>query len=314
MPQHTFRNAVWHEEESAEEYSFRKFLPKNEKMLNWIEKSRNPLVNILHTYTVERGKESLWGSLIYKQSAKSEGSRGVFHFYLSRDVFVTSEIDFEKDADSDKEEILRQMEEADSSVEVMMIILGEMVASILHKIDSFEERLHDLLWAIKEKNNRKTLEKIENVRHEILLWKHLIMGFQEIEMAIEETFGKSVTGEVEYQRTAARIGRCVMLVNSYEDEVNNMVDMENVVANYRGNEIMKTLTVLTTLFTPIMAWGALWGMNFESMPELKWQFGYIGALLIIAASTFFLYLYLKRKGWMGDILQSIGKNGASEKE
>ncbi|MDQ0429716.1 Mg2+ and Co2+ transporter CorA [Planomicrobium stackebrandtii] len=313
MPQYTFENAVWHEEDGVEDYSFRKFLPKNEKMLRWIDKSKNPAVNILHTHTIENGKESLWGSLIYRQSATSEGSREVFHFYLSHEVFVTNKIDFEKDADLEKEEILHQMESAASSVEVMMIILGEMVASILHKIDSFEERLHDLLWAIKEKNNKKTLEKIENVRHEILLWKHLIMGFQEIKMAIEETFGKSVTEEAEYQRTAVRIGRCVMLVNSYEDEVNNMVDIENVVANYRGNEIMKTLTVLTTLFTPIMAWGALWGMNFEKMPELKWQFGYLGALLVIIGSTFVLYLYLKRKGWMGDILQSIGKN-SSEKE
>lgn len=313
MPQYTFKNAIWHEEGGVEDDNFRKLLPKNEKMLKWIDKSQNPAVNILHTHTIENGKESLWGSLIYRQSAKSEDSREVFHFYLSQNILVTNKIDFEKDADAEKEEVLLQMESVSSSIEVMMIILGEMVASILHKIDSFEERLHDLLWAIKEKNNRKTLEEIENVRHEILLWKHLIMGFHEIKMAIEETFGKRVTEEVQYQRTAVRIARCVMLVNSYEDEVNNMVDIENVVANYRGNEIMKTLTVLTTLFTPVMAWGALWGMNFENMPELKWQLGYLGALLVIIITTFILYLYLKRKGWMGDILRSIGRN-SSEKE
>ncbi|ANU08987.1 putative CorA-type Mg(2+) transporter [Planococcus antarcticus DSM 14505] len=307
MPQYAFKHAIWHEEDGVEDYNFRKFLPENEKMYNWIDKSKNLSVNILHTHTANRGKEALWGSLIYRQSAKSKDSREVFHFYLSNEVFVTNKIDFEKDADLEKEEILRQMESATSAIEVMVIILGEMVASILHKIDSFEERLHDLLWAIKEENNKKTLGEIENIRHEILLWKHLIMGFQEIKMAIKETFGKKVTEEIEYQRTADRIERCVMLVNSYEDEVNNMVDIENVVANYRGNEIMKTLTVLTTLFTPVMAWGALWGMNFENMPELKWQFGYVGSLLVILSSTFFLYLYLKRKGWMGDILRSIGR-------
>lgn len=313
MPQHTFKHAVWNEEESAEAYNFRKHLPKNEKVSSWMDQSKNPSVNILHTHTIERGKESLWGSLIYRQSAKSQGAREVFHFYLSHDVLVTNEIRFETGTDLEKDEMLQQMKGASSSIEVMMIILGEMVASILHKIDSFEERLHGLLWAIKEKNNKKTLEKIENIRHEILLWKHLIMGFQEIKMAIEEAFGTTVIEEVEYQRTSTRIDRCVMLVNSYEDEVNNMVDIENVVANYRGNEIMKTLTVLTTLFTPIMAWGALWGMNFENMPELTWQFGYIAALLVILGSTFVLYLYLKRKGWMGDILQTISR-GASEEE
>ncbi|EGA91182.1 putative CorA-type Mg(2+) transporter [Planococcus donghaensis MPA1U2] len=312
MPQYVFTHAIWHEED-VEGASFRKYLPENKKMKNWIDQSKNPAVNILHTHTVSRGKESLWGSLIYKQSATSKESREVFHFYLSKHIFVTSKFDFEQEADLGKGEILKQMESAASSVEVMMIILGEMVASILHKIDSFEERLHDLLWAIKEQNNKKTLGEIENIRHEILLWKHLIMGFQEIKMAIEETFGKDVTEQVEYRRTATRIERCVMLVDSYEDEVNNMVDIENVVANYRGNEIMKTLTVLTTLFTPVMAWGALWGMNFENMPELKWKFGYLGSMLIILGSTFVLYLYLKQKGWMGDILQSIGKSASRKK-
>lgn len=312
MPQYDFKYAVWHEEDSVDNEKFRKFLPKTDKMYTWIDQSKDPTVNILHTHTVDRGKESLWGSLIYRQSAKSKSAREVFHFYLSKDLFITSKIDFEKDADLDKDEILRQMDSAASSIEVMMVILGEIIASTLHKIDRFEERLHDLLWAIKEKNNKKTLGEIETIRHEILLWKHLIMGFQEIKMAIEETFGESVTKEVEYRRTATRIARCVMLVNSYEDEVNNMVDIENVVANYRGNEIMKTLTVLTTLFTPVMAWGALWGMNFENMPELKWQFGYVGSIAVISGSTFALYLYLRRKGWMGDILQSIGKNSSKE--
>ncbi|AIY04275.1 Magnesium and cobalt transport protein CorA [Planococcus sp. PAMC 21323] len=313
MPQYTFKHAVWHEEEGVGSTSFRKYLPENDKMHNWIDKSINPAVNILHTHTVDRGKESLWGSLIYKQSETSKGSREVFHFYISSNVFVTSKINFEQDSDLNKDEILRQMENASSSIEIMMIILGEMVASILHKIDRFEERLHDLLWAIKEHNNKKTLGEIETIRHEILLWKHLIMGFQEIKMAIEETFGKDVIDQIEYRRTATRIERCVMLVNSYEDEVNNMVDIENVVANYRGNEIMKTLTVLTTLFTPVMAWGALWGMNFENMPELKWKFGYLGSVLIILGSTFILYLYLRQKGWMGDILQSIGKSTGRKK-
>ncbi len=308
MPQYNFRHTVWHEEEGVGNINFHKFLPENEKARKWLENSKNLSVNILHTHTADRGEESLWGSLIYRQSATSKASREVFHFYLTREVFVTSKIDFEKDKDLDRDDILRQMDSAVSSIEVMMVVIGEIVASTLHKIDSFEERLHDLLWAIKEKNNKKTLADIENIRHEILLWKHLIMGFQEIKMAIEETFGGRVIKEVEYQRTATRIARCVMLVNSYEDEVNNMVDIENVVANYRGNEIMKTLTVLTTLFTPVMAWGALWGMNFENMPELKWQFGYIGSIAVILGSTFALYLYLKRKGWMGDILQSIGKS------
>jgi magnesium transporter len=70
---------------------------------------------------------------------------------------------------------------------------------------------------------------------------------------------------------------------------------------------MKTLTVITTVFTPIMAFGALWGMNFKDMPELEWRFGYILSIALITISTLLLYGYLKIKGWTGDLLKSKKK-------
>lgn len=313
MPRHQFTNAIWQEENAMEAADFRQLLTDNPKLQQWIDQSKSLTVNILHADTSQIGKEVLWGSLIYKQSRHARDARDVFHFYVSPELLVTSTLDFEEDLDMPRHLMIQQMESADTPIEVMMILLGGMVGSVLHKIDGFEERLHQLLWNIKEHNNRKTLESIEEVRHEILLWKHLIMGFREISMAVEETFGEDVHEGREYKRTAKRIDRCVMLVESYEDEINNMVDMENVVANYRGNEIVKTLTVLTTLFTPVMAWGALWGMNFKVMPELEWGLGYVAAISVISISTFLLYLYFKQKGWTGDILRSID-NKSKEKQ
>lgn len=314
MPQHQFKHAIWQEEGTIADEEFQQHLPNSHKIRTWIHDSRNLAVNILHTETRAKGSEMIWGSLIYRQNAENKQDIEAFHFYLSRDFLLTNELNFKADEDLNREPMLKQMESASSAVELMMIILGDMASSILHKIDGFEEQLRNLLWEIREKNDRTTLNKIETLRHQILLWKNLILGFQEIEMAIPETFGKEVKEGVEYYRTATRIDRCRMLVNSYEDEVNNMVDMENVVANYRGNEIMKTLTVLTTLFTPVMAFGALWGMNFDHMPELKWTYSYLGSLLLIAGSTLVLYWYLRKRGWTGDLLKSLSNKTERNKE
>ncbi|MDI5790770.1 CorA family divalent cation transporter [Bacillus licheniformis] len=43
------------------------------------------------------------------------------------------------------------------------------------------------------------------------------------------------------------------------------------------------------------AFGALWGMNFEVMPELSLKYGYLFSLILIAVSTALVYWYLKRK-------------------
>ena len=70
---------------------------------------------------------------------------------------------------------------------------------------------------------------------------------------------------------------------------------------------MKTLTVMTTIFTPVMALGALWGMNFKNMPELEWKYGYLLSFVLIIVSTLALYGYLKMKGWTGDLLKGRKK-------
>ncbi|HSU79619.1 MAG TPA: CorA family divalent cation transporter, partial [Candidatus Angelobacter sp.] len=72
-------------------------------------------------------------------------------------------------------------------------------------------------------------------------------------------------------------------------------------------EIMKTLTVLTTIFTPVMAFGSLWGMNFKHIPGLEWRYGFIFSIVVIILSSALLYYYLKNKGWTGDLLKGKKK-------
>lgn len=307
MSYFTFKGGTWLERSAGSGDDFAGGVPRDNRIHSWMKESEGKAANVLHSDTALRGQEALWGSLIYRQSQTVKEELDVFHFYLSEDLLITNRLEYGEEEDLNKEKILNQMEEASSNVELIMILLGNMVSSILHKIDLFEERLRTLLWAIKEENDKKIFDEIVEVRHEVLMWKNMVLGFREIRMAVAETFGNEVTEGIEYKRTSIRVDRCVMLIDSYEDEVINMIDMENVAANYRGNEIIKTLTVLTALFTPLMAFGALWGMNFENMPELDWQWGYLASLILIAAATIGLYIYLKRKGWMGNLLRNSAK-------
>jgi len=65
----------------------------------------------------------------------------------------------------------------------------------------------------------------------------------------------------------------------------------------RMNTIMKTLTVITTIFMPLTFIAGIYGMNFDHMPELRWQWGYFAALLMMFAIGFGMYTWFRRKGW-----------------
>ena len=208
--------------------------------------------------TTEEGKESIWGSIIYHQDIEDQNKQNVLQYYLSQDLLITSMVDVSHLYRLSEQQLLGKMQKADNALEGFMILLGEIVASFLQDIDAFENRMHDLLWRIKAKNDEKVFDRIMDNRHEILVWKNIIIPIIEIREALQEAFGDMVTNGIHYRRTCRRISRCREIIREYNEEVGEMIDLETVISSHRGNEIVKTLTVITMLFTPIAAFGALW--------------------------------------------------------
>lgn len=68
--------------------------------------------------------------------------------------------------------------------------------------------------------------------------------------------------------------------------------------NVEQNLIMKIVSMVTVFFLPPTLISSVYGMNFRSMPELSWQFGYPMAVLMIFAVAIAPYMYFKKKGWL----------------
>jgi len=77
-----------------------------------------------------------------------------------------------------------------------------------------------------------------------------------------------------------------------------MLDMYLSSVSNRMNEIMKVLTIMSSLFIPLTFIVGLYGMNFQFMPELKWRLGYPFALGIMALTAGGLLLFFRRKKWI----------------
>lgn len=305
----TFHSSQWKwtELNMKNERQAEELAKKHPTCKKWISDIKTNKTNLLEMYTGMPGKEFIWGSLVYMQDINKKQGKDVFHFYLTRDELLTSDLDLNKLDYADVKAMKEKMHQSETAIEGFLVLIGEIMTHFLKEIDKFEVRLRDLLWDIKEHNNTNTLDRTANADHELLIWKNLIIPMIEIRMAVEEAFGDEVMEQPQYKRTKRRITRARELIREYEEEIDALMDLESVVSTHRGNEIMKTLTVITTLFTPVTAFGAIWGMNFKHMPELGWTFGYLFAGVLIVASTFILYAYLNKKGWMGDILSVRSK-------
>jgi magnesium transporter len=67
--------------------------------------------------------------------------------------------------------------------------------------------------------------------------------------------------------------------------------------NQRLNEVMKVLTVISTLFIPLTFIASIYGMNFKHMPELEWPWAYPAVLAVMAATAIGMLGFFKKRGW-----------------
>jgi magnesium transporter len=270
---------------------------------DWIHSIRRRKTNCLRVHGLHSEEKVIQGSLIFRQDVDEERDQQLFHFHLTSNKLITVDFEFSSLKQMEPEELLPQLNKTPNAVDGFLFLLGELMNELLIEIDQFEESLHQLIWGVKKRNETRILERVFQQRHELLVCKNLLIPVLELKMALEEIDFPEVNGGEYFTRTCKRIDRARILLQEYEQEIDSMIHLEEVISSHRGNEIMKTLTVLTTVFTPIMALGALWGMNFKHMPELHWKYGYLGSILIIIISTLLLYVYLRKKGWTGDLLK-----------
>jgi magnesium transporter len=64
------------------------------------------------------------------------------------------------------------------------------------------------------------------------------------------------------------------------------------------NEVTKRLASWAAIFAVSTAFAGIWGMNFETMPELHWQYGYPVALAVIVATCGYLYYRFRKAKWL----------------
>ncbi len=95
------------------------------------------------------------------------------------------------------------------------------------------------------------------------------------------------------------------MIETFREIASGLMDLYLSGVSNRMNEIMKVLTIISTIFLPLTFIAGVYGMNFDpevspyDMPELKWRYGYPFALGLMLLSVIVLLWFYKRKGWIG---------------
>ena len=87
-------------------------------------------------------------------------------------------------------------------------------------------------------------------------------------------------------------------LESQRETLANITDLYHTGVNNRMNEVMKVLTIISTIFIPLSFVVGLYGMNFDYIPELHWKYGYLGVWAIFILAVSGMLYFFKRKKWL----------------
>jgi magnesium/cobalt transport protein CorA len=92
------------------------------------------------------------------------------------------------------------------------------------------------------------------------------------------------------------IGRVMAHADALQRDIEIAVQLHFASVGNRTNRIMQALTVLSAIFFPLTLITGIYGMNFENMPELRWQYGYFIVLGLLALVAAVLLRIFKNRG------------------
>lgn len=185
-------------------------------------------------------------------------------------------------------------------------LLDAIVDGYFPVVEEMGDRLENLEDEIIAMPGQRALAAIHDVKHDLRALRRAIWPMR-------DAFNVMIRDQSPLFRDETRIYlrdcydhviRIIDVVETLRELASDLMDLYLSSVNNRMSEVMKTLTIVTTIFTPLTVIVGVYGMNFDTatsplnMPELKWYYGYPAVLALMAVVAGGLLYHFHRRGWL----------------
>lgn len=142
--------------------------------------------------------------------------------------------------------------------------------------------------------------RLGRFRSELLEVRRRIRPVKELISSMLRSDSDLLEDEVEpfLRDVADHVASVVESLDGSLEMIRNMFDFHLSTSSMKMNEIMKFLTIISTIFIPIGFIAGFYGMNFKAMPELEWEYGYPMAMGAMASVAGGLLAYFRKRRWI----------------
>ncbi len=184
-------------------------------------------------------------------------------------------------------------------VDYLLYALIDVIVDNYYAItEEVSEKMNQLESELIRRPTPRAVEKIANYKKQLIELRKTVYPLRDAlgkldneEELIEQgtmRFFKDVYSHVEH---------VINTMETQRDILTGFMDLYMSTLSHKMNEVMKTLTIIATIFIPLTFVAGVYGMNFQYMPELQWKWGYFASLGLMFLVGIIMYIYMKSRRW-----------------
>jgi magnesium transporter len=183
---------------------------------------------------------------------------------------------------------------------VVYAILDRVVDAYITVANEVEDDIDAVESQVFAKNVHSRIARVYQLKRELVEFKRAVVPAQRPLAALAEgRLGGMPKKVTRYFRDVHdHLLRTVEQVVSYDDLLNSILQARLAQVTVDQNNDMRKIASWAAIFAVQTAIAGIYGMNFDNMPEIHWQFGYPLCLALMFMIAFFMYRGLRKSGWL----------------
>ena len=189
---------------------------------------------------------------------------------------------------------------------LLYALVDALVDEFFPVLERFGEQVEQLEDEVILRPSPQILQQVHAVKRDLLVLRRTAWPERDAISAFsrEESHLISAETTVFIRDCYDHIIQVIDMIETYRDLASGLQEAYLSSLSNRMNEIMKVLTIISTIFIPLTFIAGIYGMNFDpdasplNMPELKWFFGYPFSLGLMGIVAIALIFFFRRKGWL----------------
>ncbi|MBK7337322.1 MAG: magnesium/cobalt transporter CorA [Saprospirales bacterium] len=178
-------------------------------------------------------------------------------------------------------------------------LLDNVVDGYYPVLDHLEEQIEELERTILTSPEHDTKSRIHHLKRQLLTLRKGIVPLRDAVARFSRSDSPLIKDDtlVFVRDLSDHTMQIIDTIETYRDLVNGLYELLQSEVSYRTNNVIKVLTIMSSIFIPLTFLAGVYGMNFDYMPELRWKYGYFMVLGVMFLTFILLIGYFRRKKW-----------------